>query len=166
MYGEICSHYKAYQFYARSIRSRDEFKSIKCDKWKDYEQSKCEDSENYTYMGEYANCRYAFWTFEVITTYYLTYYHTYYLCFITQLPNRGFLQTVFFPVDTIIIIIIFICSNYYLFLTHIFYIFFSLSGNYYLSVVWAAVASIVSLHHTNIVKHFYLAWFVCILISI
>lgn len=56
VYGEICSHYKAYQFYARSIRSRDEFKSIKCDKWKDYEQSKCEDSENYTYMGEYANC--------------------------------------------------------------------------------------------------------------
>jgi len=56
VYGEICSHYKAYEFYARSIRSRDEFKSIKCDKWKDYEQSKCEDSENYTYMGEYANC--------------------------------------------------------------------------------------------------------------
>ncbi|XP_022170464.1 lipase member H-A-like [Myzus persicae] len=59
VYGEVCSHYRAYELYARSIRSKDEFKSIKCDSWKDYEQSKCEDPENYTYMGEFANSSYS-----------------------------------------------------------------------------------------------------------
>ncbi|XP_060838912.1 pancreatic triacylglycerol lipase-like isoform X1 [Rhopalosiphum padi] len=65
VYGEVCSHFKSYEFYARSIRSRDEFKSIKCDKWKDYEQSKCEDPKNYTYLGEYADPSFS-------GTYYLT----------------------------------------------------------------------------------------------
>lgn len=55
--GEICSHYKSYVFYKRSIRSKDEFKSINCDKWNDYERSLCDDSGNFTFMGEHVDFR-------------------------------------------------------------------------------------------------------------
>lgn len=54
-YQEVCSHFKAYSFYARSIRFKDEFKSIKCNQWEDYEQSKCASHDDFTYLGEYAS---------------------------------------------------------------------------------------------------------------
>ncbi|VVC41781.1 Hypothetical protein CINCED_3A005408 [Cinara cedri] len=56
VHGEVCSHHKAFQLYARSIRSKDEFVSIKCDGWTKFEESKCNDNpDDYTYLGEYAN---------------------------------------------------------------------------------------------------------------
>lgn len=57
VFGEVCSHYKSYEFYARSIRFKDEFKSIKCNEWDDYKKSVCSDDNDYTFMGEYVNSR-------------------------------------------------------------------------------------------------------------
>lgn len=55
VYGEVCSHFKALEFYALSIREKEKFKSIKCDSWDDYTRSSCNDGDEYTYLGEYAD---------------------------------------------------------------------------------------------------------------
>ncbi|VVC41778.1 Lipase/vitellogenin,Triacylglycerol lipase family,Lipase, N-terminal,Alpha/Beta hydrolase fold [Cinara cedri] len=51
--GDVCSHFMAYKFYARSISNRKDFVAVKCDGWKQFVHSDCD--KKFTYMGEYVN---------------------------------------------------------------------------------------------------------------
>uniref|UniRef100_A0A2S2R8G8 Lipase member H-B n=1 Tax=Sipha flava TaxID=143950 RepID=A0A2S2R8G8_9HEMI len=60
-FGEVCSHYKSYEYYARSIQSEgdESFKAVRCEQWEDYKKSTCKDYDDFTYMGEYASSNFS-----------------------------------------------------------------------------------------------------------
>ncbi|XP_050427511.1 pancreatic triacylglycerol lipase-like [Adelges cooleyi] len=62
--GGVCSHFKSYEFFARSIQSQDNFSARRCDSWSNYVVNECEGND-LAVMGEYTNA-------SVSGTYFLT----------------------------------------------------------------------------------------------
>lgn len=53
--GGMCSHAKAFEYFAHSILTREGCKALQCASWSEYKASKCGKHANSTYMGEYVD---------------------------------------------------------------------------------------------------------------
>jgi len=53
-----CSHLKAIHYFADSIIEADEFESVQCSSWKEFQKNQCDEFAETTYMGEYVDQKY------------------------------------------------------------------------------------------------------------
>ncbi|XP_015373142.1 PREDICTED: pancreatic lipase-related protein 2-like isoform X2 [Diuraphis noxia] len=53
--GGACSHAKAFEYFAHSILVKNDFKALKCTQWSEYQEDKCGEFVESTYMGEHVD---------------------------------------------------------------------------------------------------------------
>lgn len=60
-----CSHIKSYHYFARSILFKNDFVAVKCSSWEDYQENKCNDTDNTsTFMGEHVDAMFVFFAMK------------------------------------------------------------------------------------------------------